>query len=419
MNINTIPIYKGRNNVNNVSVSRFPIVSDKLFPFQLTREVGGGNLRYYLDEKGVKTEITNSINDIIITPSFVKYHEGTDTTNELGLGTTGYGFSIGLLATSFRYLEFEMSGYNSNISSVFTIELFTDKSQTVPFASIENVHKFIDKSSYERVVFDFGQTYHYAAQNYTIYCRIKGNGDFVLKQSTSYTGEQVERYNSTTELYEDNLVGRSHGYVKMYDNYDSRLYETIMYKALVSNIAVNGVYVLIIEDDVTEWISSPFRVCSDTSRFTKIEYWHNEPIFYWNDDRKKRRIDYSNGFRFRMFFETKIGGGLLAYKFTESTQGGIRSIQKVESDIKRELFTVVKSEMLESIRLIPLHFNIVVSDKNKSIYVDKMTIKNNWNDPLYSEVFMDLYSNTIVSTSTQSVNIIEKGDYNEDYNSDY
>ena len=340
--------------------------------------------------------------------------------------TYGYGFSIGSEADTISHVELLIQGEYGFTPSTFTLEILDTKGGLVVRTATKSV--IVSSSSPTKVVFELPTAYNSATEKFMRISSKNGFFSLIGSNRADYDGIsalQQERYVKTiiqgVDVYawEDAITDQSHGSVKLYGAFDGRRYNSLIYDGLdVLNIA-DGTYRLEIVWDAQSWYSEWFSVKGYLADFVKITYWHNEPIPY-NDRRKPRHIDFADGFKYWWYVNNDVGGEEVEYVFREKRSDGYRYIQRVDSEIFHRHFTVLRKKEFRSFRLIPIHHNIeVLTQDGDLIYIDKMTMENEWNDANYTEVEIEYYSDTVFSTTNKTIESALKGEYSADYSADY
>jgi len=415
-------------------VKLLPIVSDKLFPFQLNCNVdsvgsgAGSPTATLIDSADVSTDVSSilSVRDV----EFLDKYSGsevTDYTHSVLGDTYGYGFSIGTEANTISHVELLIQGVVGYTPSTFTLEIWDAKVGTVQRTVTKSV--IISSSSPTKVVFELPTAYNSATNKFLRISSINGFFSLVGSSKALYEqdngiGDEV-RYVKTViqgaDVYtwEDAATDQSHGAVKLYGAFDGRRYNSLKYDGLDVLSIADGTYRLEIVWDSQSWNSEWFSVKGYLDNFVKITYWHNEPIAY-NDRRNPRHIDFADGFKYWWYINNDVGGEEVEYVFREKRNDGYKYVQRVDSEIFHRHFTVLRKEEFKAFRLIPIHHNIeVLTQDGDLIYIDKMTMNNEWNDRNYTEVEIEYYSDTVFSTTNKTMESSLRGEYSDDYSADY
>ena len=422
-------------------VKILPIVNNNLFPFQLNCNVDSSGVALsspvgiLIDNTATTEDIVDNtdVSSILHTRQviFLDKYSGTEMTDSehSTLGTTyGYGFSIGSESNTISHVELLIQGVYGYTPSSFTLEVLSDNIGTVERTVTKTF--IISSSSPTKVVFELPTAYNSSNQKYIRIYSTDGQFNLIGSTKSDYdntSGVQTppERYTKQViqgaDVYSwaDDTSDQSHGAIKLYGVFDGRRYNSLTYDGLDSLSIANGTYRLKIIWGSQYWYSEWFSVKNNLEGLSKITYWHNEPIYY-NDRRKPRHIDFSNGFKYWWYLNNDVGGEEVEYVFRENRNDGYRYVQRIDSEIFHRHFTVLRKEEFKAFRLIPIHHNVeVITQDGDLIYVDKMTMGNEWNDINYTEVEIEYYSDTVFSTTNKTIESSLKGEYSDDYSADY
>lgn len=206
----------------------------------------------------------------------------------------------------------------------------------------------------------------------------------------------------TAEIKESGLS------LRQYTNYDM-----IVYPASVKFVGINvgaGTYYATMSDGVTTWYSETFTMDLKIEHKVEIEYCNKSSIFYPNGGSPTGEMDYSSGYRNRIYLDTQIGQPRYPNS-NEVVERQARRYPKQRVSYKEyTMLAQVPEHVIDTLRLVWLHDEITIRENGRTYEVVDFDIPNDpeWKGPLaqIEIVFItDVYVTKVASGSEDSCTI--------------
>ena len=184
-------------------------------------------------------------------------------------------------------------------------------------------------------------------------------------------------------------------------------YEVIIYSATlqIGGSFVMGEYELQVTDGVNTWYSEFFGMSDNTSDMIRLDFWHLEDFEFDQDDSlNPQYIRYLAPFKNTLYANTELTKPDYPY-FREVEQKLGRSFDKVHISWKEFKFSIHATEdVVDAIRLIPLHDKKELIFKGRRFVIDQLLITPTWEEQGdVADIEFVFRTNTVSVTAGRSV----------------
>ena len=151
-------------------------------------------------------------------------------------------------------------------------------------------------------------------------------------------------------------------------------------------------YYLKMKIDNKYYYSEVFTMCSDVSRFIRIEYWHNENFTFGNG-----LIQYEYPYKSRIYIDSDIAKPSYQYEERVSRRQG-RNYPREQVSYKLHRFEFLTAEyIIEAIRSIRLHDNVEIYYAGQTYEVDEFLMESpEWVDGNIAQVICEFQTDTVL-----------------------
>lgn len=157
-------------------------------------------------------------------------------------------------------------------------------------------------------------------------------------------------------------------------------YDIILYAAtLPISITAIGEYELIITDGSNTWYSDHFAMSARVNEMIKLTYWHLEDLEFDRDiNGVQYHIRYAAPFKNTVYIDSDLFKPQYPY-FREVEQRLGRNFDLLHVSAKEYFFDLeCTEELLDALRLIPLHDRKQIEFKGRTYVVDELLIEPEW-----------------------------------------
>ena len=184
-------------------------------------------------------------------------------------------------------------------------------------------------------------------------------------------------------------------------------YDVILYAAtLPISVTTLANYEIIVTDGSNTWYSEKWAMSDRTNEMVKLTYWHLEDFEFDQDaDEVSYFIKYTAPFKNVAYIDTELFKPKYPY-YREVEQRLGRNFDKLHISAKEYVFDFQASEeIIDAMRLIPLHDKKTVEYKGRSYVVDELLIEPNWQDHGdLANMLVTFRTNTIALVGGRSTN---------------
>lgn len=196
-------------------------------------------------------------------------------------------------------------------------------------------------------------------------------------------------------------------------------YDIIKYSSFFSLIPVKrvGAYYLEISDTVNTWYSEVFSFTDGFSELLKITYYDRENFIY----NELGEFDYSNNFKFNLFFDTNLG--YPEYKLTEEVEenDGYTLIERQISEKVYKAKFLACEMTCDALQIVQMSDFVTIESDGIEYNAETIHFKIDWeNGGAFASVELEFeLSNPIKKIGRGYLPLGGNGDFNSDFNNDF